>query len=74
MALKPKFARVLLRREKVKESTGGIILPESAQIDMTKSEGRVVAVGPDCDESIAVDMFVIFGKFAGTWIEDGDDA
>ena len=70
MKLEPKFARVLLEREKVKAS--GIIIPESAEKRNAPVVGTVVAVGPTADESIKIDSKVIFGRHAGDWIKSPD--
>lgn len=70
MKLKPKFGRVLLEREKLKSST--IIIPDGADKRNAHAFGKVVAVGPTCDESIAVGTTVIIGKFAGDWIKTPD--
>jgi chaperonin GroES len=68
----PLFARVLLERETLK--VGKIIIPESAEKRNAPTKGRVVACGPTCDESVKVlvGRTVLFGKFAGDWIKDGD--
>ena len=67
--LHPLFARVLIRREKLKSS---LIIPESAERRNAPSKGRVVAKGLTADKSIKIGSMVLFGQHAGTWInEDG---
>lgn len=66
--LQPKFARVLIRREKIRTS---IIIPDEAARRNAPAKGTVVAVGPACDEQIKPGMTVIFGQYAGAWI-NGD--
>ena len=63
----PKFAFVVLEREKLK-SAGGIIIPESAQKTNAKQQGRVAAVGPAVTD-VAMGELVIFGQFSGSWFE-----
>lgn len=64
--LKPLFARVLLRREKMKHST--IILTEDTARRHAPTKGEVVAVGDAADSSIEVGKVYLFGRHAGTWI------
>jgi chaperonin GroES len=81
MNMRPLQDRVLIRRiEPGAKSTGGIIIPDTAQEKPT--EGEVVAVGPgirDTDGTIhpldvkAGDR-VLFGKWSGSEIKlDGED-
>ncbi len=81
MNIRPLQDRVLVRRIDLDEKTsGGIIIPDSAQ--EKPSEGEVVATGPgERDESgkihalgVAKGDRVLFGKFAGTEVKvDGED-
>ena len=66
--LQPKFARVLIRRERFASKTGGIIIPSDIAKRNAPSKGVVVAVGPACDEQIRPGMTVIMGQYAGAWI------
>jgi len=68
--LKPLFARVVIERETLKH--GSIIIPEDAGKRNAPAKGVVVAMGPECDESIQVGQSVLFGRYAGDWFEDGD--
>jgi len=79
--LKPLGGRVLIKRlDSEAKSSGGIILPDSAQ---TKpSEGTIIAAGDgkllDSGEvqamPVAVGDVVIYSEYAGTEIKvDGDD-
>lgn len=67
--MRPLFARVLLAREKLMKSGGGIIIPEHAQKSHAALEGRVVAVGPTCHSSVKdlIGRRVAFGTYAGEW-------
>lgn len=67
MALKPFFARVLLRREKFAKS-GSIIIPDEAQKRHAMTKCEVVATGQNCDPSIQEGMTVLIGQYAGTWL------
>ena len=81
MKFKPLHDRVLARRiEQENKSTGGIIIPDSAQEKPV--EGEVLAVGSgardDSGKTIPMDVKVgdriIFGKWSGTEIKiDGQD-
>mgnify|MGYP006057196985 CR=1 FL=1 len=81
MKFKPLHDRVLARRiEQESKSTGGIIIPDSAQEKPV--EGEVLAVGSgardESGKSIPMDVKVgdriIFGKWSGTEIKiDGED-
>lgn len=65
--LNPLFDRVLLRREKI-GARSSLIIPETAEKRNAPAKGIVVATGPGADESIEVGMTVIFGQFAGAWV------
>ena len=71
--LKPLFARVILERESLKSKTS-LIIPEVAEKRNAPSRGLVIAVGPTADDSVKslIGKTVLFGKFAGDWIKDGD--
>jgi co-chaperonin GroES (HSP10) len=69
--IKPLFARVLLEREKP-EKIGSIHVPQEFAARQASTKCRVVAKGPNADESIRIGSWVLIGKFAGDWIdEDG---
>ena len=70
--LKPYFARVLLKRQKLTQ-VGSIIVPEEAQTRHASLRAVVTAVGPTCDPSIKVGATVLLGKYAGEWLDsDGN--
>ena len=79
--IRPLDDRVVVEPSDAEEVTsGGIVLPDSAQ--EKPQRGKVIAVGPGRlldsgqrgDLSVAVGDEVIYGKFGGTDIEiDGDD-
>jgi chaperonin GroES len=81
MKLRPLQDRVLLRRvEPEAKTSGGIIIPDTAQ--EKPMEGEVVAVGPGArDEAgtlhpldVKAGDRVLFGKWSGTEIKlDGED-
>ncbi|MEE4536915.1 MAG: co-chaperone GroES [Erythrobacter sp.] len=81
MAFRPLHDRVVVRRiEADQKTSGGIIIPDSAQ--EKPSEGEIVAVGEgardDDGERIALDVKagdrVLFGKWSGTEVKiDGED-
>lgn len=68
MELSPLFSRVLIRREKFASKSSSIIIPEDAAKRNAPVKGRVVAVGPTAHESVKEGMTVIFGQYAGAWI------
>jgi len=75
MKLKPLSDRVLIKPAAAEQKTAsGIIIPDSAKEKPLK--GEVIAVGPGTkDETMQVSMgdMVLFGKYAGTEIEnDGE--
>lgn len=65
--LQPLFARVLIRREKF-ASKSSIIIPDEAAKRNAPAKGQVVGVGPNADSSIKEGMTVLFGQYAGAWI------
>ena len=67
--LRPLFARVLLERERIKTT---LIIPQIAERRNAPTQGKVIARGPTADESIPIGATVLFGKFAGDWLKDGD--
>ncbi|MBT3810896.1 MAG: co-chaperone GroES [Rhodospirillaceae bacterium] len=81
MSFRPLHDRVVVRRVGSDEKTsGGIIIPDTAQ--EKPSEGQVVSVGPGgrTEDGKAIDMdvkagdLVLFGKWSGTEVSiDGED-
>ena len=81
MAFRPLHDRVLVRRIEAEEKTsGGIIIPDSAQ--EKPSEGLIVAVGSGArsDDGTVTPLDVkegdrvLFGKWGGTEVKiDGED-
>ncbi len=79
--LRPLHDRVLVRRIEGDEKTsGGIIIPDTAQ--EKPSEGEVIAVGPgarnETGEVTAMDVVagnrILFGKWSGTEVKiDGEE-
>lgn len=59
--------RVLLKVSEVQQklTEGGLHIPDNVQ--ETKTEGEVIAVGPDV-EMVKVGQTALFGKYAGTQI------
>lgn len=81
MSFRPLHDRVVVRRVDGEEKTsGGIIIPDTAQ--EKPSEGIIVSVGPgvrdDDGKHVALDVNngdrVLFGKWSGTEVKvDGED-
>ena len=81
MKFRPLQDRVLLRRlDEESKTTGGIIIPDTAQ--EKPMEGEVIAAGPGARGEdgvlhpldVKVGDRVLFGKWAGTEVKiDGDD-
>ena len=65
--LRPLFARVILKREKLNSS---IIIPDDARRRHAPAKGKIVAVGGTCDDEIQMMLgkTVLFGQHAGAWI------
>ena len=74
MNIKPIGERVLLKPIKKEENTkSGILLSSKSSNTDTKNEAEVVALGKgEKLEGIKVGDKVIFNKFSGNEIEDGD--
>ena len=74
MNIKPIWERVLLKPIKKEEKTkSGILLSSKSSNTDTKNEAEVVALGKgEKLEGIKVGDKVIFNKFSGNEIEDGD--
>jgi chaperonin GroES len=80
MKFRPLHDRVLVRREQEAKTTGGIIIPDTAQ--EKPMEGEVIAAGPgargDDGKVHPLDVKtgdrVLFGKWSGTEIKiDGEE-
>jgi chaperonin GroES len=78
MAIQPLADRVVLQQVEAEEKTaGGLYIPDNAK--EKPAQGKVVAVGPgkaaDNGEIIAPELkkgdVVLYGKYAGTEIEEG---
>jgi len=67
MKLKPLGNRVVVRRNELKKSRGGILLPESTQ--EKPRQGQVVAVGSEKIDVKEGDE-VLFSPYAGTEYQD----
>src|SRR3990167_3686857 len=67
MKLKPLSARVILKRETLKQ-VGKIIIPDEAQQRHAKLRCKVIAVGPTADKSIEVGMTVLIARYSGDWM------
>ena len=81
MKFRPLGDRVVVRRVKEEQKTsGGIIIPDTAQ--EKPQEGEIVSVGPgaldDSGKRVVLEVkagdFVLFGKWSGTEVKiDGED-
>jgi|TARA_R110002020_G_scaffold84472_4_gene209231 co-chaperonin GroES (HSP10) len=73
--LEPKFARVLVKRQSLKETLKtSLEIPEEYERRNAPNRGTVIAVGETCEDFITALMgkTIIFGRHAGDWI-DGDE-
>jgi len=79
MALKVIGDRVMIKQDAEEETRGGIILPDSAKEKpqagtvIAVGEGRVLDSGELAPPPVAVGDRIIFGKYGGTPITDGDE-
>lgn len=75
--IKPKFARVVIERDSVLDQFSALkkagFEAAGARDHIAHAHGTVIAVGPECDESIQVGMRVLFGRYAGMWMTVNDD-
>ena len=72
MIIKPLGKRVLIKQVEQEEVTkSGIVLPGTASKEKPIT-GEVLAVGKDVEDVKAGDK-VIFEKYTGTEVKDGDD-
>ena len=73
MIIKPLGKRVLIKQVEQEEVTkSGIVLPGTASKEKPIT-GEVIAVGKDVEDVKAGDK-VIFAKYTGTEVENGDDS
>ena len=73
MIIKPLGKRVLIKQVEQEEVTkSGIVLPGTASKEKP-IKGEVLAVGKDVEDVKAGDK-VIFEKYTGTEVKDGDDS
>ena len=66
--LTPFFDYVLVKRIIEKETAGGIIIPETTAKKHSSHRGKILAIGPSCEANIDIGDTVIFGQYAGSWI------
>lgn len=80
---RPLLGRVLIEREVIKQTSGGIMLPENIQKRHAASKGKILALGETAGFTKTYDKDgieqvirilkegdnVIFGKHAGTWLD-----
>lgn len=72
----PFFARVVLKRERVTDKIGSIIIPESVNKNQfNPEEGILIACGDTVEDNIRERMGkkVLFAKYSGAWIKVGED-
>ena len=76
--LEPLGSRVLVRRrEAIKQTKGGIYVPEIVQDKESPQDGIIISVSEDCFSDDEVPRFcdgdkVIFSKYAGIVMTDDD--
>lgn len=78
-AIKPKFGRVLIKRENSSKTAGGIYIPETVAKRNAACEGVVIALGETAGwadipekgftQTLKVGDTVIFGRHAGAWLD-----
>jgi chaperonin GroES len=79
MALKVLGDRVMIKQDAEEETKGGIILPDSAKEKpqagtvIAVGEGRVLDNGEYAPPPVEAGDRIIFGKYGGTPITDGDE-
>lgn len=67
MNLHPINGRIVVRPfESSEETTGGIVIPDTAQ--EKRCEGEIIAIAEDATEEVAVGDRVIYKEYAGTEI------
>ncbi len=72
MKIKPIGDRVLIKIEDAPEKTkSGLYIPTQAQ-EKTQT-GKVTAVGDSKDIPVKVGDMVVYNKYSGTSLKDGDD-
>lgn len=78
--LKPLYDRVLVKRDEAEDvSKGGIVIPDKAKEPMTRGEVLAVGAGRQNDDgtltpcTLKPGNVVMFGKYAGTEVKDGDE-
>lgn len=68
--IKPVFARVVIRRDSIKEKAkSSLIIPPDAAKRNAPATGMVLAVGPNVAKEIQPGQHVVFGQHAGTYID-----
>lgn len=78
--IKPKFGRVLIKREKLKSNAGNIIIPESVGKRNAHCEGVIVALGETAGwteipnqgimQTLKIGDRVVFGRHSGAWLDN----
>ena len=74
MNIKPLADRVLVLPTPAEETVGGIIIPDAAK--EKPQRGKVVAVGQGTKDEVMIlkeGNTVLYGKYAGTEIENGGE-
>lgn len=78
---RPLFGRVIIKREKLEKTKGGIFIPDTQTKRQARSEGIIIAMGPTAGfvtvnngeektiQTLKVGDKVIFGRHAGTWLD-----
>lgn len=78
-SIKPKFGRVLIKREVAEKTSGGLIIPETAAKRHAPCVGVIVALGEtagwtetlhsDPIQTLKIGDKVIFGRHSGAWLD-----
>lgn len=73
MMIVPRGARVLIKTLKIDNKTsGGIYLPDTSAKDQP-TIGEVIALGSEKVADLKIGDQVVYSKFSGTEIKDGED-
>jgi co-chaperonin GroES (HSP10) len=66
--LEPLFDYVLVRRDIEEETPGGLIIPKDTAKKHSSYRADIIALGPSCEADVAPGDTVIFGQYAGSWV------
>jgi len=75
MKLKPTWEFLLIKRELIEKTDGGIFIPEEAQKRNLDNVGVVEDVGPNVADWVSelVGQEIVFKRHGGDWLRVGKD-